>query len=819
MKNIVKKIYEDWVQEYKDVIKSSKKENLERSLLILMDRNSKNKNFFISKKLVKKGLYELFLQMFVYFYVFYIKYQRKDEKNIFREIKIKTNKLIETMENGYIYADVLLNEEFSGKITEYKNIEEATDYLYERFKDNIYNSYIFGSDNIESCIITTIQSKEKKIETNYLLKFFKNDYENIFNNQEVDFINYILGSNYDIKVYPIIENYIEKNINSESFKQFKSSKNKLIEYINNNKTNTYIWSNEWFLRFQNKILDENKQIVVDNDYFTLLNLFKNDGDKENSYKLLNSTFGFIKDTKKIVNLKSDEYYDIVGFCVTNNLNGVRNNIDIDNFENCTLDFLLENIKENFSNMIFLSKTSNFNLNRLCKLINDLINRIVVKRSLHDNMNFSEVTNKIIKIEKINKLQLDKSLWFRIFSNRKYKKPEEKENITGIINYKKEAVLSVEKNQKNIHINKSQTKAFVTEKNNKIRCQHWLTWGYIHQTKIAYERIKERKNITRADELKMEQVYYKKVNDFVKKYAEQSNGQYICRSCGETLNQKKFFGEGYNYEGMFIPEFTSMIDDYEIIKKYDDFLKYLEKILAMISHNDILSINNFKVYESDQNIRLCKETFRIISIIQDNKLLDGGREIYENSICQNVTFDFTRLTNESNEIHISTIYCYLISIIIVNLTFTSILNFKQTKLINKDIFKEVKDKLFKNLKIKINGEDKNLQSEEFNVLCYVIYYFSSVLMLTKTWLNDDISHNLNEFRGRKSTKKTSWDWGEQRRIIESILHILNIITSFKIDSKLTENTRDFIKNIKVKLNIKLQKFSNFKLDIRPWEEKW
>ena len=114
-------------------------------------------------------------------------------------------------------------------------------------------------------------------------------------------------------------------------------------------------------------------------------------------------------------------------------------------------------------------------------------------------------------------------------------------------------------------------------------------------------------------------YSNRIYNFIDKYADLNNNMFICKSCGEILNVKRYIvnifnlsgEEGYNIQ---INTDTSFINN----KKYSALNKivdYIDKLIEKIS-----LISNLPIYNgSDNNIRYNRLNIvkKVIDLITEN----------------------------------------------------------------------------------------------------------------------------------------------------------------------------------------------------------
>ena len=295
------------------------------------------------------------------------------------------------------------------------------------------------------------------------------------------------------------------------------------------------------------------------------------------------------------------------------------------------------------------------------------------------------------------------------------------------------------------------------KNKNIICQHHIDYFKIN-------RYKKQSDLTN---------YSNKIYNFIDKYGQLNNNMFICKSCGEILNVKRYIvnifnlsgEEGYNIQ---INTDISFINN----KKYTELNKiidYLDKLIEKIA-----LISNIPIYiGSENNIKYNRLNIvkKIIDLISENNtsFIKSDKKYKENRINNfeknygilsnyskffafKLTNDLFRFKSKEDDKYksrkINNILLYIIFIILLEINNNHIINFNEDKIANIIIFNKYFDVLFEKMYIHINNKKNIINIKNYPVLCYSIYYFSCILINFKLWNFDDpinTSFNLNKVK--------------------------------------------------------------------------
>ena len=311
---------------------------------------------------------------------------------------------------------------------------------------------------------------------------------------------------------------------------------------------------------------------------------------------------------------------------------------------------------------------------------------------------------------------------------------------------------INKNILTIKTTETKIDKFKIFKNKNIICQHHIDYFKIN-------KYKKQSDLTN---------YSNRIYNFIDKYGQLNNNMFICKSCGEVLNVKRYIvnifnlsgEEGYNIQ---INTDISFINN----KKYKELNKiidYLDKLIEKIA-----LISNIPIYiGSENNIKYNRLSIvkKIVDLISENytSFIKSDKKYKENRISNfeknygilsnyskffafKLTNDLFRFKSKEDDKYksrkINNILLYIIFIILLEINNNHIINFNEDKISNIIIFNKYFDILFEKMYIHINNKKDIVNIKNYPILCYSIYYFSCILINFKLWNFDDpINTNFN-----------------------------------------------------------------------------
>jgi hypothetical protein len=409
----------------------------------------------------------------------------------------------------------------------------------------------------------------------------------------------------------------------------------------------------------------------------------------------------------------------------------------------------------------------------------------------------DIENKLLKIPKKSEYYflLQKLIYFK-----KYIKTKDdfdvNENKIGGIHGKiiKLKTVKIENSSNNVVVYSENLKKNKDEStiDSDVICQHF----------IDFDKIKYLKRIGNSN-------YSQLIYEFIKKYLTlNKDGEYICKSCFQFLDIKKYVTNVYNdggLEGISININTRVnLDELKEYQNFSKSIKNIDKIIERIAYLSGLtqyigSLPATKLYRQD----LIKSIIDILQIhnitLRNNEKKQGKRNISNYNINKNLTnFFYFKLEDSifvysSNEIDkykkikLNNIFCYILLQFIININPSHILQFPFDKFCNFYLFEKYGLSLFDNLLIKINNKNDVTYIKKYKLLCFVIYFFSCIAIKYDMWYSN-IEYDKKKFNPIL-----------QKMIIHTFVDLINSI--LEVNSKKNKNflydiiSKDFLLSLK------------------------
>lgn len=219
------------------------------------------------------------------------------------------------------------------------------------------------------------------------------------------------------------------------------------------------------------------------------------------------------------------------------------------------------------------------------------------------------------------------------------------------------------------------------------------------------------------------------------------------------------------------------------ERYNKSIKNIDKLIERVAHISGL----LRYYGNDPSIKYRRQgmTKDIIDLILIHQQTLGSRDRIERKerlqkmiSNYNISEEFASffLFKLSNDIFVfsskevdkfkklkyNNILIYIIFLIIIDLDISQISYLTYDKLCNYFFFDKYGYKMFDNLLIKINDSDDLVPIKNYKLLCYVLYYFSCLLVKYKIWIYFDENQEL---------KFSPYD---QKTIIHTFVQLINSI---------------------------------------------
>lgn len=522
------------------------------------------------------------------------------------------------------------------------------------------------------------------------------------------------------------------------------------------------------------------------DLLNASKILKEDNGYKAFVKIMNKTFLGDKTTKKLYywlfnnstdKVKSDSYINYSSTDATHNIKimiGELYNNYIKMVKTRITNYL-SSVKDidiwEFNNIIKGYSKKYFNFDLIPAIKNELIEMVIINKIPQLPIIEDDVDNmipgkrdKLIKLPTIDIKKINRNL---------------------IILGEKEIDVTLEMSDKNIPI-----------------CMHYVKWNSI----IRMSK--------KSDD------FNQAIFDYVKQYVKlDDRGEYMCKSCNEGVNIKK-----YVYEGTYVEELdtfmtTSMAVNQKLeeIPKYSKYMRSIRNIEKSIE-KFAYSLDLLAYLGNDPVIRLRRRMMikDIIDLVlmhtawlrhqPKNRIEMASKKYGINKDLTNLFFfelkDDIFLTSSTDTdyyklIKYNNIMAYLLLVLITELNSGQILSLREDKRYNYFLFKKIGISLFNDMYLRVNMKDKTPLSK-LPLLAYVIYYLSGMMVSYRLWLYNDKNVDTKD--------KPAFYINTQKTIIHTVLDLLNSLIEANLEQRADDNieTKNFLYEvINTRINDKIK----------------
>lgn len=291
------------------------------------------------------------------------------------------------------------------------------------------------------------------------------------------------------------------------------------------------------------------------------------------------------------------------------------------------------------------------------------------------------------------------------------------------------------------------------------CQHNLTWDSIMAAK--------KKSISRFND----QLY-----NFVYKYVlENSEGDYVCKSCGVQVDIKTYVDDGnYDDAGNFVlhskPVHSDLAEVYEY-QKYKDSVRNIDKLLEKIA--DIHNTTNLSGTSISTKIKRHSLIKNVIDLlVAHNKLFDKMYKNRDTQLMYSLPQDISNLfvfdledslyrysstdKDHYKPIKRNNILIYTVFIFILEQSEHSIISMKTNKTCNYYMFDKFGLNMFDNIRIK-DSVGTTTPIQQYPLLCYIIYYISCMIVKYNMWYSSTTGKRTEKILLQKTVVVTLIDF--------------------------------------------------------------
>ena len=285
-------------------------------------------------------------------------------------------------------------------------------------------------------------------------------------------------------------------------------------------------------------------------------------------------------------------------------------------------------------------------------------------------------------------------------------------------------------------------------NSNAFCQHIIDW-------INLKKLKSRQPNKHNDLLVK----------FIKKYSViNKNKQYICKSCKQLLDIQNYLTNPYTggSEGIDIILTTSRpLNELKQYSKFNFAIKNMNELVKRIAQ--IMNITYYMGNEQIHKLRrhdVIKNTIDMLnihnSLLKSEKLNKRQRESnafknygvstdYSNYFVfplENNIFQFsTEDIDKFKKIKINNVITYIMFFMLLEINPSQLLSFEFNKYCNLFFYDKFGKQYFSNLYTRVNNSNDVRKISRYNVLCFIIYYFSCMIAKFKLWYTSDEKPNM------------------------------------------------------------------------------
>lgn len=306
------------------------------------------------------------------------------------------------------------------------------------------------------------------------------------------------------------------------------------------------------------------------------------------------------------------------------------------------------------------------------------------------------------------------------------------------------------------------------------CQHFISWGEI----MRYRN----KQVNKFQDL---------LDEFYQKFVTvNNNGSYICKSCGNELDMKRYISsyiQGIDQDKDIITFTASSevpLEEMREYEKYGQSIKNIDNRIERICYDANLSyyIGSSAIIKSRRQIMI---KYIIDMVLLHNKVLrktdynkrrergETASKLYGISIDLSNFFVFeldneifkssSKSTDKFRNLKYNNIISHILFAIINDMSITQFNYISDDKICNYTLFEKYGKLLFENLKIITNNANNIEPIQNYKLLCYFIYYLSCLVARYKIWM-----YQYSE------SKKTIFEPIVQKIIVHTLIDLMNSI---------------------------------------------
>lgn len=327
--------------------------------------------------------------------------------------------------------------------------------------------------------------------------------------------------------------------------------------------------------------------------------------------------------------------------------------------------------------------------------------------------------------------------------------------------------------------------------------------------ICHHHIKWRTIMTMSKKNSEEQ--NQAIFDFTKQYVkENERSEYICKSCKEVLNLKKYVYEGtYNKEAdTFMTTSLAVNTDLYKIPKYSQLtrtIRNMEKNLEKIASSINLDwyLGNMPTNRLRRRL-VIKDVIDLIEIHSEylkaqpkdrmeqyaKKYNIKGSNLFFFPLKDDIFLVSSTDIDKFKIIKFNNVIAYLTLIMISEMNTGQLVGLKNDKMCNFFIYNKLKNQMMGDLYIRMDKKEK-IALADIPLLSYTIYYFSCALTNNYIWL------------WQKNDKNKGYIFSVQKTIINTVVDLLNTL----VEANMEENKNFLYEILVTRMKMKIKTVYN------------
>lgn len=307
------------------------------------------------------------------------------------------------------------------------------------------------------------------------------------------------------------------------------------------------------------------------------------------------------------------------------------------------------------------------------------------------------------------------------------------------------------------------------------CQHFVTWDKMSAIRKTFPNV-------------FRDILFKFINKYV---VENTNDQFICKSCGSQINLTNFVADGtFDADGRYVTFSMPMDIPLENIKEYENYKSTIKNIDKAIEK--VASIAGLPYFIGKNTVvktrrrGITKDVIDLILVHNKNlKYTYKKRNVGQYGINKMLTNLFVFELENSIFIYSSkdkdhykpikqnNILIYIIFLMLLELNNSQIMNMKGDKICNYYFYEKFGRNFFKGIKIRKNNKNDIVPILNYPTLCYSIYYMSCMATKYNMWSVTKATDTTSTTK----KKKKRFDPNVQRIIINTLIDLINSVIEF------------------------------------------